>query len=139
MSRPLCVVAAVALSTACVAPRPWWQEDLREWQGAPVSELLEAWGPPMRTLTGDDEATMLVYERARRLDPRLEDLRDPSARLDPDRNEPAYRPVEQSECTLYFEIADEHVASARHEGAACDIVPRDVARRHTDPLPGRRR
>lgn len=139
MSRLICLAAAIALSAACVAPNPWWQRDLQAWQGAPVSELLEAWGPPLRTLTGDDDDTVLVYETTRQLDHQLDELRDPGARLDPDRNEPIYRPDDRSECTLYFEIADEHVSAAHHEGGACQIVPRDPSRRHADPEPARRR
>lgn len=139
MSRLFCLSAAIALSAACVAPRPWLQRDLQAWHGAPVSELLEAWGPPLHTLTGDDKDMVLVYESARQLQHELDELRDPGARLDPDRIEPIYRPDDRSECTLYFEITDEHVSSAHHEGGACDIVPRDASRRHADPAPARRR
>jgi hypothetical protein len=138
MSRFLCLLATAALSAAC-ATGEWWQRDLQEWQGATVSELLEAWGPPLRTLTGEGEESLLVFERARQLDHRLEEqLRDPGRRLRPDRDEPAYQPVHRSECTIYFEIRDEHVAGTRAEGSACDIVPRDPARRHADPARRRR-
>jgi hypothetical protein len=139
MSRLIFLLAAVVLSAACVSQQTWWQQDLQAWEGAPVTELLDAWGPPMRTLTGEDDTAVLVYESSRQLDHRLEALRDPSARLSPDRSGGAFTPVDRSECTLYFEIAAEHVAAARHEGAACEIVPRDPARRRTDPAPARRR
>lgn len=139
VSRPCGLAVIAALSGACIGPQPWWQQDLQEWRGASVSELLDAWGPPMRTLTGDEEGTVLVYESARQLDHRLDEMRDPSARLDPDRNEALHRAGGRSECTLYFEISGEQVTAARHEGAACDIVPRDPARRHTDPPPARER
>ena len=137
--RPCGLAVIAALSGACVGPQQWWQQDLQDWQGASVSELLDAWGPPLHTLTGDEEGTVLVYESARQLDHRIDELRDPSARLDPDRNEAPYRVDRRSECTLYFEISGEQVTAARHEGAACDIVPRDPARRHADPAPVRRR
>jgi hypothetical protein len=138
MLRLPCLLATIALSLGC-ATGDWWQRDLQEWRGAPVSELLDAWGPPVRTLTGEDEETLLVFERARQLDHGLEEkLRDPGSRLRPDRDEPAYQPVHRSECTVYFEISEEHVTAARAEGAACNIVPRDPARRHADPA-GRRR
>ncbi|HUG99947.1 MAG TPA: hypothetical protein VMQ83_12365 [Gammaproteobacteria bacterium] len=139
VSRPCGLAVIAVLSAACIGPQPWWQQDLQEWQGASVSELLDAWGPPLHTLTGDEDGTVLVYESARQLDHRLDELRDPSARLDPDRSEARYRADGRSECTLYFAISGEHVTAARHEGAACDIVPRDPARRHTDPVPARRR
>jgi hypothetical protein len=86
MLRFPCLVAAVALSAACVSQQMWWQQDLQEWEGAPVSELLDAWGPPLRTQTGEDESAVLVYERIRQLDHRLEELRIParaSARTPP--------------------------------------------------------
>lgn len=112
----------------------WLQRDLQEWEGAPVTELLDAWGPPLRTLTGENESTVLVFESARELDHRLEqELRRPGARLGGDTDEPHYRPTDRSECTLFFEIAAERVTAVRHEGAACDIVPRDPARRQADP------
>lgn len=139
MSRLPGLLAAVSLIAACATTPAWWQRDLQEWQGAPVSELLEAWGPPLRTLTGEDEATVLVYDRTRQLDHRLEKLRDPAARLSRDWSDPAFSPVDRSECTLFFEIAAEHVAAVRHEGAACDIVPRDPQRRLSDPPPRRGR
>lgn len=133
MSRLYCLLVTLPLFTACLAPQGWWQRDLQEWQGAPVTELLDAWGPPLRTLTDEDELTILIYESERQLDHRLEELRDPGARLRTDSSEPVYQPVDRSECTLYFEIEAEHVASIRHEGSACDIVPRDPARRIADP------
>lgn len=139
MLRFPCLVVAVALSAACVSQQTWWQQDLQEWEGAPVTELLDAWGPPLRTQTGEDESAVLVYERIRQLDHRLEELRDPGARLRTDSTAGAFSPMDTSECTLYFEIAAEHVVAARHEGGACDVVPRDPARRRTDPVPSRRR
>lgn len=139
MSRSFCLVAAVMLVTACAAPSDWWQEDLQAWHGAPVPELLDAWGPPLRTLTAEGEATVLVYESARQMDHRLEELRDPGGPLDASRSGPAYTPVDRSECILYVEIAAEHVDSIRHEGAPCNIVPRDPLRRRLDPAPARPR
>jgi hypothetical protein len=131
--RPACLLAAATLVTGCAATPPWWQQDLQEWQGAPVSELLEAWGAPLRTLTGEDAATVLVYERSRELDHRFEALADPAARLDPDRDRTVHVAPDHGECTVVFEVLAEHVVAVRHEGGACDIVPRDPARRRTDP------
>lgn len=124
MSRLFPLLLAFMLSAACAGTRDWWQHDLQAWQGAPVSELLDAWGPPLRTLTGENEATVLVYESARQLDHRLEELRDPATRLDPDTGGAAYASVDRSECTLYFEIVADRVTAARHEGSACEIERR---------------
>lgn len=127
------------LVAGCAATQPWWQQDLQEWQGAQVAELLEAWGAPLRTLTGENEATVLIYERSRDLDLRLESLADPAARLDPDRDRTVHATQGRSECTVRFEILNDRVVAAGHEGGACDIVPRDPARRRADPEPGARR
>lgn len=139
MARFHCLLATLPLFAACIAPHGWWQRDLQEWRGAPVTELLDAWGPPMRTLADEDERSVLIYERERQLDHRLEELSDPGARLRTDNMDPIYVPVDRSECTLYFEIAADEVTEIRHEGSTCDIVPRDPARRVTDPAPRRRR
>jgi hypothetical protein len=86
--------------------------------------LLEVWGPPLRTLTGENQATELVYESSRQLDPRLEELRNPATRLDPDTGGAEFARVERSECTLHFEITADRVSAVRHEGSACEIKPR---------------
>ena len=124
MSRLVSLLVAFMLTAACVGPRDWWQQDLQAWQGAPVSELLEVWGPPMRTLTGENEAAVLVYESARQLDHRLEELRNPATRLDPNTGGAQFARVDRTECTLYFEIVADRVTAARHEGSACEIRPR---------------
>lgn len=124
MSRLVSLLLAFLLTAACVGPRDWWQQDLQAWQGASVSELLEVWGPPLRTLTGENEATVLVYESARQLDHRLEELRDPATRLDPNTGGAQFARVDRTECTLYFEIVANRVTAARHEGSACEIKPR---------------
>lgn len=127
--RALPFVAALLMAGACAAPGAWWQADLRAWEGAPVAELLDAWGPPLRTLTEDEGRAVLVYDRVRELDTRAE------ARLDltrPIGEEPPgarFTPVDRSECTIFFEVEAERVRSTRYEGAACDIIPRDPARR----------
>ncbi len=133
------LLGALGLGMACTGPQSWWQQDLQEWEGAPVSELLEAWGSPLRTLTAEDEATVLVFERVRELDLRLEALADPSLRLDPDRPRVSHASPPGSDCLVFFEIEAEHVRATRHEGSACDIVPRDPARRRADPATDRRR
>jgi hypothetical protein len=136
---PLMVLlAAAGLATAC-ATTQWWHQDLQEWEGAPVAELLDAWGPPLRTLETDDGAPLLVYERVRDLNPRLDELRDPGARLRTDREGSFFTPAVHSECMVFFELAAERVKTARHEGSACDIVARDPARRQTDPALRRER
>jgi hypothetical protein len=139
VSPTLVLLGAAGLAAACAAPQPWWQKDLQDWQGAPVTELLEAWGPPLRVVTGENETTVLLYETVRELDYRLEALADPGARLDPDRERFSQAPGGRSECVVFFEIAAEQVKAVRHEGATCEIVPRDPARRRVDPAPGGRR
>jgi hypothetical protein len=129
---------AALLFTACAAA-PWWQQDLDAWIGAPTSELLDAWGPPLRTLSEADGSTLLVFERTRSLDHRIEQLAEPGAPLDPGRPRQPRSPPPQSECTLFFEIRNDRVSAVRHEGQACDVVPRDPARRRSDPETGRAR
>ena len=123
---------AALLLTACTATS-WWQQDLDAWVGAPTSELLDAWGPPLRTLSEADGSTVLVFERTRNLDQRIERLAEPGAPLDPSRPRQSYSPPPQGECTLFFEISHDAVAAVRHEGGACDVVPRDPTRRRNDP------
>jgi|SRR6056297_1687978 len=126
----IALLAAVALVvSACTGSRAWWQDDLETWRGVSASELVDAWGPPVRTLTADDDTTVLVYESTRELDYRMETLAEPARMLDPDRLRTAGMAVERGECTLFFELRGARVAAVRHEGAACDIVPRDRARR----------
>jgi hypothetical protein len=141
VARPhqaLAALALAALAAGC-ANATWWERDLAEWEGASVSELMEAWGPPLRTVTSEAGGPVLVYERSRQLDTRIEQLADPGARLDPGRSMPAYSAPQRSDCTLFFEIRDEVVAATRHEGGACDVLPRDPARRRSDPPSGRQR
>lgn len=140
MLRRFPLVALVAALGACATSQSWWQSDLREWEGAPVSELLDAWGPPLRTMSGDGDTSLLVFESAReRDDRRIETLRDPGARLGPDTRWQDSASAPRSECTLTFEIRGDVVTGARHDGAACYIVPRDPARRRPEVEPLRRR
>jgi hypothetical protein len=133
MRLKLPLLAFAALGTACAGSQQWVQRDLQEWVGAPVSELLDAWGPPVRTLTEAGGTTVLVFESVRHLDHRLERLQDPGAPLRVEGSTGIFTPVDRSDCALHFEIEAEHVARVRHEGAACNIVPRDPARRRSDP------
>ena len=138
MSPPVrCRHAATALLAALLlaacAATPWWQQDLDEWVGASTAELLDAWGPPLRTRSQADGSTVLVFERTRNLDQRIERLAEPGAPLDPGRPRQSFSPPPHSECTLFFEISNDAVAAVRHEGEACDVVPRDPARRRSDP------
>ena len=131
--------AVMALAAACALSPPWWQAELREWEGVPVSELLDAWGPPLRMHSRGDQPAVLLYERTRELDYRIEALADPGAPLDASRGPQARQlPGGPGECTLFFRIEDGIVAEARHEGGGCDIVPRDPARRRVDPQSGAR-
>ena len=133
MSRTPLLPAVLFLIAGCVSQQAWVERDLQEWQGAPVAELLEAWGPPAQTHSDADGRTVLVYDSARQLDTRLEKLRDPAGALSGERSPTEYGVGTRSECTLYFELREERVETARHEGAACDIVARDPARRRADP------
>lgn len=136
--RTAAALMTATLLAACAAA-PWWQQDLDAWVGAPTAELLEAWGPPLRTLTAADGSTVLVFERTRQLDPRIERLAEPGAVLEPGRARENYLPPPQGECMLFFEIGADTVQAVRHEGQACDIVPRDPVRRRSDPATGRPR
>lgn len=127
------------LGAGCATVGPWWLQDLQEWQGAPAAEVLEAWGPPLRTLTPADGETLLVYDRVRELDLRIERLREPATPLEPDHPRADHVPAQRSDCTVYFELHGDTVTAVRHEGSACDIVPRDPARRRVDPEPRRKR
>lgn len=140
MPRLMPLLAVAATLSACVQPQAWWQADLQEWEGAPVSELLDAWGPPLRTMSGDGGKSLLVFESARETDDRrVEALRDPGAQLGPESRWQDPGRSQRSECTLTFEISGDTVMGTRHDGAACYIVPRDPARRRTDVEPLRRR
>ena len=137
MRRRCCLLVVIVLSAACAGPTSWWQTDLQEWQGAPVSELLDAWGPPLRMRSQEGGATELVYERIRTLDHRIEQLADPGAALRDDRTATVFAPTEHGECKIFFAIEGNKVIATRHEGAGCDVVPRDPARRRSDPPAGR--
>jgi hypothetical protein len=133
MLRPPSLLAALSLLAACAAPGAWLDRDLREWEGAPLAELVDAWGPPLRTLTGESGETLLIYESMREMDRSVEALRDPAARLMGEYPEGHYSPVDRSECVLYVEVVDERVAGIRREGGSCEVVPRDPARRQPQP------
>ena len=137
MRRRAGLLVLLALSAACAGPASWWQRDLQEWEGAPVSEVLDAWGPPLRMHTRQDGPTELVYERIRTLDHRIEQLADPGAALRDGGASMAFGPTEHGECKIFFAIEGDEVIGTRYEGAGCDIVPRDPARRRSDPPSGR--
>lgn len=136
-ARLLAPAALLALPAAC-AVQSWWVQDLSAWEGAPAEELLDAWGTPLRTLPVERGRVVLVYERTRELDHRIERLAEPGARLDPTRSPTGFAPSGRSDCLLFFELQDDVVVATRHEGAACDIVPREPERRRSDPPSGRR-
>lgn len=135
-ARRLAPAVILALLAACTTPS-WWVRDLSAWEGAPVEELLDAWGTPLRTLPAEQGRVVLVYERTRELDHRIERLADPGARLDPARRPAGFVPAGRSDCLLFFEVEGDRVVATRHEGAACDVVPREPERRRSDPASGR--
>ncbi len=117
------VVTVYALSSACLSPRPWWDREMENWIGAPVEEFEAAWGPPLRTIIGDNDNPVYVYESHIVRDSMDDKLRDPSQRVS-DQIPGAAPQVEEFDCTMYFEIANNVVADAWHDGAGCQVVIR---------------
>lgn len=119
----LIVIAVYALSSGCLTPRPWWDREMKKWVGAPVEELERAWGPPRRTIIGDNNHPVFVYESHTVIDAQDEDLRDPSRRVSDEVPGPAPR-IRELDCIMYFEIVDALVAKTWFEGAGCQVVIR---------------
>ena len=117
------VIAVYALSSACLTPRPWWDREIKKWVGAPVEELENAWGPPLRTIIGDDNNPVYVYESHTVIDAQDETLRDPSQRVS-DQIPGAAPRIEEMDCIMYFEIVDDVVAKTWFDGAGCQVVIR---------------
>ena len=85
-SAGLPATAILAMSvTACFAPRPWWERELKAWEGASVEEIMDAWGPPVRTITDKDGRPTLVYESFSVIDESDEQLLNPNIVLQEDR------------------------------------------------------
>ena len=57
--------------------------------------------------------TVLVYERTRQLDHRIEALATPGARLDAARTPAGYVPPNPSDCLLFFELLEDRVVAER--------------------------
>ena len=117
------IIAVYALSSGCLTPRPWWDKEMKKWDGAPVEELENAWGPPRRTIIGDDNNPVFVYESHTVIDTQDETLRDPSQRVSDQIPGPAPR-IEEMDCIMYFEIVNDVVAKTWYEGAGCQVVIR---------------
>jgi hypothetical protein len=134
MSRPVCFLPAVALlAAACIGPRPWWAGELEAWQGAPVEELMAAWGSPDRSESGPGGELTLVYESSAHRDLSQEALLDPNLQVVRESTEAAYEGVEDLDCTMYFQIANDVVERTRYEGAGCQVVSRDPRQRQRQP------
>lgn len=129
MRHALPVLCLVGLTAACLGPRPWWEKELRAWEGASVSELMTAWGAPDRTVTDEAGRPTLVYQSTAVRDRREEILRDPGQALGKQLPDQGVDPIEDLDCSMYFETEDEFVVETRYEGAGCQVVPRDPARR----------
>ena len=94
---PAATVLALSL-TACLAPRPWWEKELNAWKGATTAEVMDAWGPPVRTITDKEGRPTLVYESFSVIDESDEELLNPNIVLQ--ENRPVARSVEDRECTV---------------------------------------
>lgn len=120
------VAAALLLSiSACLAPRPWWDRELKSWEGATVEEVMDAWGPPVRTITDKEGRPTLVYESYSVIDTTDEELLNPNIILQEDR--PIRGNVDERECTMMLVTENEVIVDASSEGAGC-AVPRREAR-----------
>ena len=122
------LLCAFALS-GCLAPTPWWAEALEEWEGASVETLQAAWGPPRRTIVGASGNPVHVYESHTTRDHREEILRDPDSIVTEDRFPPPGQRYDELDCIMFFEVSAGTVVDARYEGAGCQVVPRERARR----------
>jgi hypothetical protein len=121
---PAATVLALSL-TACLAPRPWWEKELNAWKGATTAEVMDAWGPPVRTITDKEGRPTLVYESFSVIDESDEELLNPNIVLQEDR--PVARSVEERECTMLLITEGDVVVDTDARGAGC-AVPRRSAR-----------
>jgi hypothetical protein len=124
MFRPIAVLVLAVPAMACLGPRPWWEKELRTWEGATLSEVMEAWGAPDRTVTDEAGRPTLVYESTTTVDRRDDALLDPSRALSMDIPERALDPVQDLDCSMYLEFDNDAVVATRYEGAGCQVVPR---------------
>jgi hypothetical protein len=119
--------AILALSvTACFAPRPWWEKELDAWKGASVEEIMDAWGPPVRTITDKEGRPTLVYESYSVIDESDEELLNPNIVLQEDR--PLQHNIEERECTMLLMTQGDVVVETETRGAGCAVPPREPRR-----------
>ena len=112
--------------TACLAPRPWWEKELAAWKGATTVEVMDAWGPPVRTITDKEGRPTLVYESYSVIDESDEELLNPNIILQEDR--PLARNVEERECTMLLITEADVVVDTVARGAGCAVPRRTTPR-----------
>ena len=123
LRSPLFLLPCCLLLGACLSARPWYEKELKAWEGAPVSELESNWGPPRRTIIGKSGRPVMVYESTTIRDQQQDIKRDPNQLLSD--MPPSARPdVDELDCSMYFEVDNDVIVSVRHEGAGCQVVPR---------------
>ncbi len=122
---PAAIVLALSV-TACFAPRPWWERELDSWKGATVEEVLDAWGPPVRTITDKKGRPALVYESYSVIDQAEEEMLNPNIVLQEDR--PPARTVDERECTMVLTTENEIVVETQARGAGCAVPRRPTQR-----------
>jgi hypothetical protein len=118
------VVTSALLTSACFAPRPWWERELKAWEGATLEQILDGWGPPVRTITDKDGRPTLVYESYSVIDTNDEQLLDPNIVLREDR--PVQRTVDERECTMLLVMENDVVVDTEARGAGCAVPIRDL-------------
>lgn len=117
------VTIGCLLLGGCLSARPWYEKELKAWEGAPVSELENNWGPPRRTIIGKSGRPVMVYESTVIRDEQEDVKRDPNQLLS-DRPPSARPQVDELDCSMYFEIENDVVVGVRYEGAGCTVIPR---------------
>jgi len=127
MRAALPVIVLATLATACLGPRPWWDKDLKAWEGATVSEVMDAWGSPDSTITDDKGRPTFVYRSTTIVDRRQEALLDPNQALGKGIPDQGLEPVQDLECSMYLEFENDIVVDTNYEGAGCVVVPRKAA------------
>lgn len=125
-AAPLVIVLAT-LATACLGPRPWWEKELNAWEGATLSEVMEAWGTPDSTVTDDKGRPTFVYRSMTVVDRRQEVMLDPNQALGKGIPDQGIEPVQDLECSMYLEFENDVVVGTSYEGAGCKVVPRNAA------------
>ena len=122
------LLLATLTLAGCLAPKPWWEPEMKAWVGAGTEELEDAWGPPRRTILSDAGRPIYVYESHSTMDRREDVLRDPNRVISDDPPQRLDR-FEEFECLMFFEIDDGIIVDATYEGAGCEVVSRDPRHR----------